>query len=331
MTSPFPLAPLERLVVWTGYGKRGKPCAGKDHRPRWSLRHPGPASCLGPRVLLLLSGSARRAGGLVACLRMLQVAFVSLDLIDSHLDEQDVAEDAVWSLLRHQFRRGSFPLSGGWTTVYPTFPAPFRDPQHVCGIPKSSARKHGLQPSEVERTRIANLLAQQTAEACSTVGHGRGDFLFCSRDPAWVPRPCLTWRHMSSWHVPEPGAPTSGNRQLVPIARPSVWSCIGRWTSRQWKRSLTIPLACSKPRSRVTGGQQPPRGHCSSGKDSLAVILPLPVTPAPLTHRPAATVASHLPTTSCPSSRPALARHSAADLAGWPCTGFSEGQGTEKR
>ena len=89
------------------------------------------------------------------------------------------------------------------------------------------------------------------------MGHGRGDFLFCSRDPAWVPRPCLTWRHMSSCHMPEPGAPTSGNRQLVPIARPLVWSCIGRSTSRQWKHSSTIPLACSKPRSRVTGGQQP--------------------------------------------------------------------------
>ena len=75
--------------------------------------------------------------------------------------------------------------------------------------------------------------------------HGRVDFLICSREPA-------RWRPMSSWHVPEPGAPTSGQRQLLPTsyrpARPSVRPCIGRSTSR---RSSTIPQVRSQPRPKT--------------------------------------------------------------------------------
>ena len=42
----------------------------------------GPASCPGPQVLLFFAASARRAGSLAACLRVLQVASVSLDLME---------------------------------------------------------------------------------------------------------------------------------------------------------------------------------------------------------------------------------------------------------
>ena len=58
------------------------------------------------------------------------------------------------------------------------------------------------------------------------------DSLFCSHEPVRVPRPCLTRRPLSNWHVPEPGAPTPGCRQLVPIARALVRPCI-------WKVDLS--------------------------------------------------------------------------------------------
>ena len=146
------------------------------------------------------------------CVRMLQVASVSLDLTDSHLDEQDVADGTAWSLLRRQLPRALFHFVVAGLPSSTCAP-PFRDPQRVFGIPKST------HPSQVERMRSE---PQRRAALCV---HGRGAFLFCSRDPAWVPRPCLNWRPLSSWHVPEPGAPTSGYRHLVPIAP----------TSRQWK------------------------------------------------------------------------------------------------
>ena len=63
--------------------------------------------------------------GLATCLRVVQVVFVSLDLIDSHLDEQDVDDDAVWSLLRCQLRRGLVHFVAGPPSS--TFAPPFRD------------------------------------------------------------------------------------------------------------------------------------------------------------------------------------------------------------
>ena len=70
---------------------------------------------------------------------------------------------------------------------------------------------------------------QRRAEHCAFMEEG----ICCSAAaiPPGSPS-CLTWRPMSSWHVPEPGAPTSGHRPLVPIARLWVKPCIGKRTSR---------------------------------------------------------------------------------------------------
>ena len=128
-----------------------------------------------PHVLLLFAGSERRAGSLAACLQLLQVATVNLDLIDWHLDEQGVLDDAVWSLLRHQLQHRSFHFA---------FAPPFRDVP-LCGFPKSTARKRCLYPSQVDRTRIPNLLEEPQRRAALCV-HGRGDFLFSIREPTCV-------------------------------------------------------------------------------------------------------------------------------------------------
>ena len=99
---------------------------------------------------------------------MWHVASVSLDLTDSHLDEPDVAASPPVAVLA--------PL--------------FRDPQHVHGIPQSSARKHGLHPSQVERIRIANLLAERTAETRSIVRLWGPGFLVLQ------PRACLGFQFL---------------------------------------------------------------------------------------------------------------------------------------
>ena len=65
-----------------------------------------------------------------------------------------------------------FAISGGaghstsWWPDYrhSTFAPPFRNPQHVYGIPKSSARKHGLHPPQVERIRIADLFCWRSEQ-----------------------------------------------------------------------------------------------------------------------------------------------------------------------
>ena len=89
---------------------------------------------------------------------------VSLDLVDSHLDEQDVADDAVWSLLRQQLQRGSlqFVVAGPPSS---TFAPPFWETHQVYGMRRSTARTRGLHPSQVERSRIASLLADRSVRS----------------------------------------------------------------------------------------------------------------------------------------------------------------------
>ena len=199
---------------------------------------------------------------LAACPQRLQVASVNLDLIDSHLNEQDVADDAVWSLLRHQLQHGSFHFAVAG-------PPPFGDVQDVCRIPKSTARKRDLDPSRVERMRITNLLAERTAEALSTVRLWEG-FLVVQPRACSGSLPRLTWRLMLRWHVL--GAPTSGFRRLIPLARPSVRLCI-----RRWRRCAVSRV----PGPKVVSSRH--KGHHSIRKGPSAVLCPLPITPASLT------------------------------------------------
>ena len=119
--------------------------------------------------------------------------------------------------------------------------------------------------------------------------HGREDFWFYLREGAWAPRLCFACHPASSWHVPVPGAPTPGYRQLALITQSSVTSRIGRTTSRQWKRSSTISPTCGlrRPRSQVVGNCHR-EGHRSSRKPPFAGFSNSVDT------RLAATIASHL-------------------------------------
>ena len=282
---------------------------------------PGSAPAGAHNVLLLFSGSVRRASGLAACLQVLQVASASLDLIDTHLDV------SLTTLCR---RRAGHSTS--WLLAsFQGHAARLWDPEVHCENERSApvpSRAHTHRQSVGGANR-------RGVQQCAFM---RGEFLFCNREPAQVPRPCLTWRRMSRWHVPEPGAPTSGYRRLLPIARPSVRPCLGRSTSRKWKRMSTILPARSKPHSKKRWSATATR--TPSRTSPVAVLCPLPVIPAPTTHtlqplspitcaRTAPLRAQGLcdvarqgfPTTSRPGSRPTLARQRSrvqltVDLAG---------------
>ena len=77
-----------------------------------------------------------------------------------------------------------------------TFALLVKDPQHVYGIPNSSARQSGLHRFHVDGMRIANLSAERTTEVCSFVRSWESRFLVStsvslSGPP---PRPCFASR-----------------------------------------------------------------------------------------------------------------------------------------
>ena len=74
----------------------------------------------------------------------------------------------------------------------------------------------------------------------------------------------------------------------------SVTPCVGRATSRHWKRSSTIPPVLSQLRSRARGSQQPLREHHSGRKGPVAVLCSLPVIPSSVDIRLALSVANQL-------------------------------------
>ena len=153
----------------------------------------GSALCPGPQVLLLISSSERRAGGLAACFHMLQVASVGLDLLDSHLDEQVVVGDTVWSLLRHQLQRGSFYYRRPHSRLH----VPFR--AHTYRQSVLGANRRGVQPCAIMGERISCSASASLPRFSVLVSHGRL---------------CRVGTCQSQ------AQPTSGYRQLVPIARP---------------------------------------------------------------------------------------------------------------
>ena len=142
MTSHF--VQCGRLVGWPGCGRQGME---KGHRLRRSVRHP-PASrswSWGQRSEQAASqcGAYRFVCGGAGCCGRRRVVVAS-----------------------PSFAVRVIPLRGGRTALLhhrtsfqgPT--PPFRDPQHVYGIPKSSVRMRSLHPSKIERIRTANLLAE---------------------------------------------------------------------------------------------------------------------------------------------------------------------------
>ena len=110
---------------------------------------------------------------------------------------------------------------------------------------------------------------QRRAALCN---HKREGFLFYLRDPDWAPRLCFACRPTSSWHVPEPVAPTSIYRQPVPIAFALEGRPFGSGSAV--RRSSLLPPPDVQSALTVTSGRQPPRRHRSSQKGSSCSAPP---------------------------------------------------------
>ena len=127
------------------------------------------------------------------------------------------------------------PLRGGWTTVVHIRASSEAAPWD-CEVHGENARSAPV-PSRALTHRPPVGEPQRRAALCV---HGRRGFLFCSREPAWIPRLCLTWRPMSGERRIDFRPPS-----VVTDRRPSVKLCIGGSTSWHWKRSSKILPVCS--------------------------------------------------------------------------------------
>ena len=185
------------------------------------------------------------------CCRSLPSAWIS--------DEQDVADDAVWSLLRHELQHGSFHFVVAGPPSC-TVSSPLRDPQHVHGIPKPTARTRA--PSRAQ-TACQSVVGANRRGVQHCAFMGEGDFLLCSREPAWVCRPCFTWRLVSSWHRSQ--APlhwkrssTILRRAVSPVPGPEVVSNRHGDTTGVGRVQLQCSVLCLLFQLR----EHPPCGHC---------------------------------------------------------------------
>ena len=125
--------------------------------------------------------------------------------------------------------------AGHSTSCWPDHPSciftpPFRDPQHVYGIPKSTVCTCWLNEP------------QSRAVLCV---HGSGELLFWRHIPRGFP--VLDWPGT-------PGRACTCWSQVHCLQAPVGWPSVRPWPR---KRSSTITPAWSQPRTKVTGGQQP--------------------------------------------------------------------------
>jgi len=139
----------------------------------------------GQQVLHLFSGPSPRKDGLASYLRACcpPIVTTDVDIVNEHLDDQDLVDDAVWTRIRQRLVNGDFafvfagPPCRTFSDARLHRPGPpvLRDHEFLYGFPKSQAKLHGLRPEHFEQIRIDNLLAERTAEACSIMhqcGHG---------------------------------------------------------------------------------------------------------------------------------------------------------------
>jgi len=128
-------------------------------------------------VLHLFSGPSPREDGLASYLQACKpsIRTVEVDVVNLHLEDQDVVDDAVWTRISQRLARGDFhfvfagPPCRTFSDARLHRPGPpvLRNAEHLYGFPKSQAKLHGLRPEHFEQIRTDNLLAERTAEACA--------------------------------------------------------------------------------------------------------------------------------------------------------------------
>ena len=124
-------------------------------------------------VLHLFSGPSGRKDGLAAYLKAVGIDTEEKDIVNIHVTEQDLLDDAIWERLKVRIKSGEFrfkfsgPPCRTFSESRATRPGPpvLRDENYIYGFPKSQQRR-GLEPRHYEQIRCDNLLAERVAEAC---------------------------------------------------------------------------------------------------------------------------------------------------------------------
>ena len=127
-------------------------------------------------VLHLFSGPADRRDGLAAYLKAVGISCVEADIVNVHLNDQDILDDSVWARILGDIKAGKYdfvfagPPCRTFSEARNERPGPpvLRNQEFPYGFPKSQARSE-LLPSHYEQIRADNLLAERTAEACAAM------------------------------------------------------------------------------------------------------------------------------------------------------------------
>ena len=135
------------------------------------------------KVLHLFSGPDERKDGLHSYLKAVKIDVTNCDVVNVHLTDQDLLDDAVWGRIKARIYAGEFdfPVAGppcrsfSESRSFGPGPPVLRDGKNLYGFPKSQARERKLQPKDFEQIRTDNLFAERTAEACAIMDWwGRG-------------------------------------------------------------------------------------------------------------------------------------------------------------
>ena len=125
-------------------------------------------------MLLLFSGPCQRPDSLAEFLLEQGIEATQVDVVNLHLKDQNLLDDAAWGRIRQDLESGVYvalfaaPPCRTFSEVRSIQPGPppLRDKAHPYGFPKSQAKQRGISDADLVKTREDNLLAERTAEAC---------------------------------------------------------------------------------------------------------------------------------------------------------------------
>ena len=127
------------------------------------------------KVLLLFSGPHQRPDSLRALLAQAGIEATEFDIVNEHMGDQNLLDDATWGRIRRDLLAGVYvalfaaPPCRTFSEVRTKRPGPppLRDRDYPYGYPRTQAKQRGLSDEHLAMLREDNLLADRTAEACS--------------------------------------------------------------------------------------------------------------------------------------------------------------------
>jgi len=203
------------------------------------------------QVLHLFSGPSPRTDGLASYLRAVDIGTTDVDVVNVHLEDQDLVDDAVWTRLRQRLLNGDFsfvfagPPCRTFSDARLQRPGPpvLRNQEFIYGFPKSQARRRGLRPEHFEQIRIDNLLAERTAEAC-IIMHDVG-FGYAVEQPWGSKALSISMFDLEcfvEFKTREPSSQAFTNACSVHHVPSLLDSSILERSLRHWKWNATVPI-----------------------------------------------------------------------------------------